>query len=242
MKAIAGLLEEKSSIPMVHEQMPLIQDLQTEEWWKDVTVPMLETVRRRLRALVKLIEKAQRKPIYTDFEDEIGGETAIELPGFATPDSFERFRAKTRQFLREHENDLVIHKLRMNEPLTATDLQELERMLATSGMAKPEHLAKAKGESNELGLFVRSLVGLDREAAKKALASFMTGKTLTSNQIEFVNLIVEYLTEHGVMEAGLLYESPFTDLNPQGPEGIFNSTQVDELIALLFQVRERAVA
>src|SRR5436190_15607005 len=97
-KAISGLLEEKSSIPMVHEQMPLIQDIQTDEWWQDVTVPMLENVRRRLRALVKLIEKQQRKPIYTDFEDELGIETTVELPGFATPDGFERFRAKTRQF------------------------------------------------------------------------------------------------------------------------------------------------
>ena len=242
MKAIAGLLEEKSSIPMVQAQMPLIQDIQTDEWWQDVTVPMLETVRRRLRALVKLIEKQQRKPIYTDFEDEIGSETAIELPGFASPDSFERFRAKTRQFLREHEEDLVIHKLRMNEPLTATDLRELERMLAASGLAKQEHLEKAKTESNGLGLFVRSLVGLDRKAAKKALAGFMVGKTLSANQIEFVNLIVEHLTEHGVMEAGLLYESPFTDLNPQGPEGVFDSAQVDELILVLSQVRARAVA
>src|SRR3989475_5802129 len=75
-KAIAGLLEEKSSIPMVHEQMPLIQEIQTDEWWQDVTTPMLENVRRRLRALVKLIEKEQRKPIYTDFGDEIGSETA----------------------------------------------------------------------------------------------------------------------------------------------------------------------
>ena len=241
-KAIAGLLEEKSSIPMVHEQMSLIQDLQTDEWWQDVTVPMLETVRRRLRALIKLIEKQQRKPIYTDFEDELGSESTIDLPGFASPDSFERFRAKTRQFLREHENDLVIHKLRMNEPLTASDLGELERMLAANGLAKPEHLAKAKTESNGLGLFVRSLVGLDREAAKKALAGFMAGKTLGANQIEFVNLIVEHLTEHGVMEAGLLYESPFTDLNPQVPEGVFYSAQVDELGALLSQVRQRGVA
>ena len=57
-----------------------------------------------------------------------------------------------------------------------------------------------------------------------------------------VNLIVDHLTEHGVMDAGLLYESPFTDLNPQGPEGVFNSAQVDELVAVLSHVRDRAVA
>jgi type I restriction enzyme R subunit len=86
------------------------------------------------------------------------------------------------------------------------------------------------------------LVGLDREAAKQALAGFMAGKILSANQIEFVNLIVYHLTEHGAMNPELLYESPFTDLNPQGPEGIFNSAQVDELIVLLGHVNERAVA
>ncbi len=241
-KAIAGLLEEKASILMVQQQLPLIQDLQTDEWWQDVTTSMLENVRKRIRALVKLIEKQQRKPIYTDFEDQIGSETAVELPGFITSDSFKRFRAKTRQFLREHEDDLVIHKLRLNEPLTSTDLQELERMLTASGLAKPEHLQKAKMESNRLGLFVRSLVGLDREAAKKALAGFMAGKTLGANQIEFVNLIIEHLTEHGVMDAGLLYESPFTDITPQGPDGLFPAAQIDQLVWLLGEVRQRAMA
>jgi hypothetical protein len=60
---------------MVRDQMALIQDVQTDEWWQDVTVPMLELVRRRLRDLMKVIEKQKRKPIYTDFEDEIGIET-----------------------------------------------------------------------------------------------------------------------------------------------------------------------
>jgi len=118
----------------------------------------------------------------------------------------------------------------------------LERMLVASGLANSEHLQKAKMESNGLGLFVRSLVGLDREAAKRALGGFISGKTLSANQIEFVNMIVDHLTEHGVMDADLLYESPFTDLNPQGPEGVFNSAQVDELVRLLSQIRASAVA
>ena len=89
---------------------------------------------------------------------------------------------------------------------------------------------------------MRSLVGLDREAAKEALSKFLAGKILSANQIEFVNLIVNHLTEHGVMDASLFYESPFTDVTPQGPDGIFSSVQLDELVAVLEHVRATAVA
>lgn len=239
-KAIAGLLEEKSAIPMVREQMALIQDLQTDEWWQDVTAPMLEGVRRRLRALVKLIEKQKRKPIYTDFEDELGAETTVELPGVTGANEFEKFRAKARAFLRQHQDHIAIHKLRMNKALTPADLAELERMMAAAGIGGAHDIARAKQESAGLGLFVRSLVGMDREAAKDALAGFLRDKVLSANQIEFVNLVINHLTEHGVMDAGLLYESPFTDLTPQGPDGLFTSAQVDELVGVLERVREAA--
>jgi type I restriction enzyme, R subunit len=241
-QVIAGLLEEKLAIPMVREQMCLIQEVQADEWWQDVTIPMLERVRRRLRALVKLIEKRKRKPIYTDFEDEMGGETGILLPGFATHADFEKFRAKARAFLRAHQDHVTIHKLRMNKALTAADLAELEHILAQSDVGDTEEIALAKEKSHGLGLFVRSLVGLDREAAKEALAGFLSGKTLGANQIEFVDLILNHLTEHGIMDAALLYESPFTDISTQGPDGIFTSAQVDELVLLLDEVHARAIA
>jgi type I restriction enzyme R subunit len=44
---------------------------------------------------------------------------------------------------------------------------------------------------------------------------------------------VNHLTQHGVIDAALLYESPFTDLTPHGPDGLFNPAQIDELLAVL---------
>jgi type I restriction enzyme R subunit len=130
----------------------------------------------------------------------------------------------------------------MNKPLTATDLGELERMLAESGLGEAENIRRAAVESQGLGLFVRSLIGLDRGAAKDAMASFIAGKALSANQIEFINLVVDHLTEHGIVEPSALYESPFTDLTPRGPDGLFSPVQLDELMCTLDAVRATAKA
>jgi type I restriction enzyme R subunit len=240
--AIAELLEEKSAIPMIHAQMPLILDLQSEEWWQDVTVPMLEVVRKRIRDLVHLIDKHQRKSVYSDFEDEIGDEIPVDLPGFGERVDFARFKAKAQAFLRAHQDHIAIHKLRTNKPLTKSDVAELERMLIENGVGGLEELRRAADDARGLGLFVRSLVGMDRAAAKGALAGFLNGKQLGANQIEFVDLIINQLTEHGVVDAAMLYESPFTDVTPRGPDGIFTETQLDELLRTLDEVRRSAVA
>ena len=99
-----------------------------------------------------------------------------------------------------------------------------------------------KAAEGGLGLFVRSLVGLDREAAKAAFNGFLAGESLTANQIEFINLVVDYLTENGVMEPDRLYESPFTDINPLGPEGVFPSAKVDQMVQVLAEIRQSAAA
>ncbi len=239
-KAIANLLEQKSSIPLVQSQLALIQDIQTDEWWQDVTLPMLEAVRKSLRSLVKLIEKQARQPIYINFEDEMGEEAIVELPHFTSSDSFEKFRAKARNFLRSHQDQMVIFKLRNNKQLTATDLAELETILLENALGNTTDINRAKQESRGLGLFVRSLIGLDREVAKKEFGKFLTDKTLNANQIEFINMIVDYLTEHGAIEVTRLYESPFTDFASQGIESLFTSSQVDELFALLDDVYTKA--
>ena len=242
-EAIAGLLAAQDSIPMIRAQMPLILSLMSEEFWLDVTTPILESVRKQIRALVKLIEKVKRKIVYTDFEDELGEGTEIDLPGFITPlGGYEKFRAKAQQFLKEHQDLPAIVKVKTNQSLTAGDLNELERILLREGIGTLEDLMQAKEASQGLGLFIRSLVGLDRAAAKAEFDRFIEGKRPSPNQLRFIDWIINYLTENGFMEASRLYESPFTDLNSRGVEGMFLPDQVNELVGILETIRTRAAA
>lgn len=241
MQAIASALEEQEAIPAIKEQMVLIQSVAGEEWWEDVTIAMLEAARKKLRALVKLIEKRKKNIVYTDFEDELGESAPIVLPGVGTGMNLAKFKDKARQFLRAHEDHLSLQRLRRNQPLTRSDLEELERMLVQAG-GSPEVIQQATEQSQGLGIFIRSLVGLDRETAKQSFSEFIVGTTATASQLEFIDLIVQYLTENGVMDAARLYESPFTDISQQGPEALFRPAKVTEMVRVLDEIRERAVA
>lgn len=243
-RGLVSRLEEKATIPMVQAQIAFIHEIQSDEWWQDATVPMVESVRRRIRDLVQFIEKRHQKIIYTDFEDEMGPETVVHLPGLGgAVGDFEKFREKARRFLRDHQDHVAVHKLRMARPLNPADLAELERMLGEAGAGgSAEDVARAAAEAKGLGVFVRSLVGLDREAAKLALAGFMAGKTLSSSQIEFVDLVVNHLTEHGVMDVTRLYEPPFTYVTSTGPEAIFSATEIDQLVAAIEHIAATARA
>ena len=96
---LAAQLELLSNVPMVAAQLELILEVQAADYWQDITVPMLESMRRKLRSLIKLIEPKRRKIVVSDFEDEIGEGEEISLPGVATATDKGRFLRKVRHFL-----------------------------------------------------------------------------------------------------------------------------------------------
>jgi type I restriction enzyme, R subunit len=237
---IASLLEELGNVPMVAAEMALILEVQSDEFWQDVTLPMLETVRRRLRALVKLIEHKKRPLVYSDFEDVAGAGVDITVPGITVGTDMDAFRRKARVFLRPHENHIAVLKLKRNEPLTPMDLKEIERIFLDAGVDQAS-LGTLQADGG-LPRFVRSLVGLDREAAKRAFAEFSSGRTLAADQLEFLDLIIDHLTARGVMDPKLLYESPFTDFDSKGVEGVFEQGDVVRLVQILREIEPRSAA
>ena len=241
-RAIVDALLDQTAIPAINEQRVFLDALAGVDWWQDVTLPMLEQARIRVRGLVKLLAKTKRKIVYTDFADQLGDIDEIAITPGAGHIDITRFRAKARDFLRRHEDHIALHKLRRNAPLTEADLAELQRMLGESGELDEMALSRSVDEAEGLGLFVRSLVGLDRAAATDAMSAFLSDKTLCANQIEFINMVIEHLTRHGTMTAAQLYEPPFTDIAPRGPDILFTSERLTDLIVILEDVKTRASA
>ncbi|MCK8467821.1 DEAD/DEAH box helicase family protein [Microbacterium sp. KSW4-16] len=237
---IAAALLGKTAIPSVAEQAVLLESLASDEWWVDVTLPMLELARRRIRSLVRFIEKTQRNPVYTDFEDILGEGVEIDVPRATPGTDFERFRSKAEAYLRQHLDKLALQRLRRNKQLTPGDLTELEGMLVAAG-AGPVDLVWANDQTGGLGIFIRGLVGLDRSAATEAFERYLDETKFTVVQIRFVNLIVDELTKNGVMDPSRLFEPPYTDQAPTGPDLIFPDVDVGFIIETLRGINKTAV-
>ena len=237
---VAVALLGKTAIPSVAARAELLEEVAGDEWWVDVTLQMLEQMRLKLRSLVRLVEKTKRNPVYTDFADELGEATEVPLHGTTPGTDMERFRAKAGAYLRAHESNIALQRLRRNRQLTEGDLSALEQMLLESGAGTAADVERAAQEAHGLGLFVRSLVGLDREAAKEAFGGYLDGARFDVHQVRFVELIVDELTLNGVMEPGRLYESPYTDHAPTGPDDLFDANAVDDIVEILRDVESRA--
>jgi len=236
---IASALDEQTAIPIIAAQHPLILDILTDPWWEGISVPLLELVRLRLRGLVQHIEKGKRKIVYTDFEDELGLGAEIDLPEIGEVD-FARFKRKARHFLRAHEDHIAIAKLRHGKPLTPTDVEGLQAMLLAAGIGDAKHMEKATEVAHGFGTFVRSLVGLDRAAVAEAFSGFISDSGATADQIEFIDMVIEHLTEKGIMDPGLLYESPFIDVAPAGPQQVFDFERTKRLVEVIRGLNDSA--
>jgi len=142
--------------------------------------------------------------------------------------------------IKEHEEHVALQRLRRNKQLTPDDLASLEDMLVASGGQQVD-IVWAGEQTGGLGLFVRSLVGLDRSAASEAFEHYLDGTTFTVDQVRFVNLIIDELTANGVMEPKRLFESPYTDHAPTGPDLFFPDADVDVIAEILNDVKRNAI-
>ena len=137
---------------------------------------------------------------------------------------------------------MVIQKLKTNQQITKAELQELEKMFFNQGsIGNKEDFVYAYGEQ-PLGKFIRSLMGLDVNAAKLAFGTMLNNKTLTSQQIRFLDTIINFFTVKGIVEPSMLFEPPFTDINAGGISSVFDIETTSRILAVIENVNHNADA
>ena len=202
-----NLLSGMANIPEIMMQAKLLQEIRQGNYLEMAGVNEFENIRENLRDLMKYLPKS--KLLYTtDFKDAILSLDWKE-PEF-NDDTLKNYKIKAEQYVRRHEDDPTIAKLKTNVPLTQSDIQSLEKILWNDLGSKAEYEA-IYGEK-PLGEFVREIVGLDMATAKKAFAEYLNETRYDSRQIYFVNQIIEYIVHNGVMkDLSVLQSAPFSD-------------------------------
>ena len=196
-----------ANIPEIMAQSELIDKILHTDYVENAGVNEFEYIRENLRDLMKYIPKTVLR-YDTNFDDEIlsmdWNESELEN------DDLKNYKAKAEFYVRQHMDNAAIAKLKSNVPLTAEDVQALEKILWSEVGTKADY--EAEYGQKPLGEFVREIVGLDMNAAKEAFAQYLNDATLDSRQIYFVNQIVEYIVHNGMMkDLSVLQEAPFTD-------------------------------
>ena len=144
--------------------------------------------------------------------------------------------------MKENLGEAAVAKIRSGKPITEDDIAELQRILVAAGVGDDASFEAASERAGSFGLFIRGIVGLDRAAAKESFTEFLDDKRYSTNQLRFVNLIIDELTANGALEAKRLYEPPYKGVAPQGPEDLFTEAELNRMFEAIKELTESAGA
>ncbi len=234
-------LYAKKHIPSIQAAIGSINKVITVEFWVAPPIIELEEIRNELRGLMHLIDKKKRPVIYTDFSDTFHAPDTIDDVVTGPAFDKDRYMRKIRMFIKEHGNNLVIEKIRNASALTYNDVQTLEKLLIEVDPAiTKDEFHKLLGGELDLVRFVREVSGLDRKTVISKFDYFLKDQKLSSTQIQFIEMMIEYYTRQGHLEIGDLYEPPFDFIDPDGIDGAFkgNAEVVDLLVERVKELNE----
>ncbi|WP_368411541.1 type I restriction-modification enzyme R subunit C-terminal domain-containing protein [Celeribacter halophilus] len=73
-------------------------------------------------------------------------------------------------------------------------------------------------------------------------SAFMSAHQLNPDQSEFIDMIIDHLTDSGIVEPKIFYESPFSDIDDLGIDGVFKRDHVTQIIQIVDRINRAAVA
>jgi type I restriction enzyme R subunit len=240
---IAQISELPLSVNIVAQQAGLIQKAQTNHYWATMTDLEFDQLSARLAPLMYFRDgrDARTGPAKFNFADVLTSKEYVEFG----PEHESLSIAQYRQLVEERVNELtdsnpILQKVRDAQPVSE---QEAETLAAQLHDERPhitlELLRRVYQHRTAPFLrFIRHILGIEilesfPDTVSRSIDQFITEhRTLTSRQLQFINLLRDYLINRGGIEKRDLIQAPFTIIHPSGIRGVFSPSEINEILAL----------
>jgi type I restriction enzyme, R subunit len=235
------LMDRLSALQMhlnpVREKADVITRVKSDDFWNNPSIGALEDVRLSLREIMHHRQRVGGKPLPPKIIDVTEVASEVQFTRRAT--SLKAIDMKAYQQiveteLRKHfDSDPTLKKIRAGDPVSEKDLEALVSLiLIQSPNASREVLAEFfRATAEPLQFAIRAIIGMDPKAVEARFSAFARKYPLSAKQTRFLALLQNHIARHGLITIDRLYESPFTVIDADGLDGVFE--REDEISDLL---------
>lgn len=239
---LLALIEKLAvNIQAVRQKDAEIEKVRSATYWDNLSIEALEHTRTQLRSVMKYKQKdliyyqgVSTTKAKENLDNLQEGERAVYIAG---ANEAMAYRRRLKDILDKMvDTNPILQKVYQDQPVDASELLSLTSTILTS---HPGVNLKVLNEfygrtAEQLHITVRQLIGMDPQAVELHFQNFLHAHpNLTAQQVRFMNLLKNYIALHGTITVEKLYDSPFDSISHEGIDGVFQESDVSDLVSLL---------
>ena len=224
-----------------HAKATELKAFRSDIFWDGPSFAALDAMRVALRDVMPLAETPVLPPpalvTHLDLrEDEAEFHVDLRATSIKSID-FSIYRRAVQSALEPlFESDPVLQKVRRGEVITEEELDKLNSLLHTRNPNVDLSTLREFFPDTAVSVtrILRSIVGLEHEAAEAKFTAFAQTHALNSQQLRFLVMLKDHIRNFGAIATDKLFDAPFTSIHTEGLGGVFpNNVQFEELVRLV---------
>ncbi len=239
-----SIVEEIAELPLsvniIAKEGELIRQSQANHYWSTITEEKLDELIEKIAPLMRFREAiVPLGPAKFNFKDLIVEKEYVEFG----PQHEALSIAKYRELVELKVNELLtgnalLQKIKEGKEITPSEAEQLAEELHNEHPHITIDLLRRvyNHRKAQLVQFIKHILGIEilesfNETVSKAFDEFISKHSyLSSRQLQFMDLLRNFIVEKGELQKRNLIESPFTLIHPQGIRGVFSTAEIEEIL------------
>jgi type I restriction enzyme R subunit len=235
--------ELPTSVNVISKHAPFIKQVLTKHYWASVSDGGLDELTSILAPLVKFREQSFQSdgPAKLNLQDVLKTKEMVEFGPHNEAVSITKYREMVEEKIAELvERNPILRRIKSGDIISDEETQQLAEDLQEENPHITESLLQKvyKHQKAKFIELIRHILGIEileslNEQVNKAVQQFILDHThLSMSQIEFLNLLKDYIIERGNIEKRDLIQAPFTIIHPKGIRGIFSPSEINGILKI----------